>query len=77
VAWASCSASCGGRCACSYDSSTRCARSRGSARSHLRQWSRRRHEARNDARSPDVRSRRLNGHDIRAIDRRQEQTGAP
>jgi hypothetical protein len=77
VVWASCSDSGGGRYACSYNSSTRCARSRGSARSELWQWSRRRREARNDALSPDLRASRLNGHQIWAIDRRQEQAGTP
>lgn len=77
VVWASCSASSGGPRACSYGSSTRSARSRGSARPERRQRLRRCCEARNDPFSPDLRSSRLNGHEIRAIDRRQEQTGAP
>ena len=77
VVWASCSASSGGPCACSYGSSTRCAPSRGSARPERRQRLRRCCEAGNDPFSPDLRSDRLNAHEIRAIDRRQEQTGAP
>jgi hypothetical protein len=77
VPWHSCSASPGGRFGCSYGSSTRCARFRGNALPELRQWLRRCCEAGRDAFLPDHGLRRLNPHEVRAIDRRQDQTGAP
>jgi hypothetical protein len=77
VLWHSSSASPGGRFGCSYDSSTRCARFCGNALPEPRQWLRECCEAGRDAFSPDLALRRLNPHLVRAIDRQQEQTGAP